>query len=97
MARVSGMTFVIIVAAMLALGAGACGSAPVAESDRVGAEHSSDAKTMYQSRCGQCHVAFPPHSYSDGEWLGVMRRMAGDGGLSESEEFLLTRWLMENN
>ncbi|MBM4394474.1 MAG: hypothetical protein FJ087_02145 [Deltaproteobacteria bacterium] len=54
-------------------------------------------EALYVDRCGRCHEAYPAHAYADGQWAGVMRRMAPEAGLDEPEAGAILAWLVENN
>ena len=49
---------------------------------------------LYEAKCGRCHAAYAPESYSAEDWPGIVRSMRSQAALTEEEEKLLTDYLV---
>ena len=56
----------------------------------------SQASALYYTRCAQCHEAFPPQSFSAGEWPLYVDRYGPRAGLYGAERARVLRWLQAN-
>ncbi len=57
----------------------------------------SPVRQMYEQRCGNCHEAYPPYAYSDGEWPGILESMQSQAGMRDEEKQAVLRWLKASN
>jgi hypothetical protein len=50
-------------------------------------------RRLYRNKCGNCHMLYPPRSYSLSEWREVMARMSNNADLTAREVGLILAWL----
>lgn len=50
-------------------------------------------QTLYQNKCGRCHVAYDPSDYTTEEWPGVVRSMKAQAALTATEIKEITDYL----
>lgn len=60
----------VVLAATVAIGASGCARKPLPEQGTY-------AEQIYANRCGQCHRAFQPHSFTSAMWQLQVKMMQG--------------------
>lgn len=51
------------------------------------------AKKIYDARCSSCHALHAPDQFTANQWPGVLKTMARNASLSESQRVLVTQYL----
>lgn len=52
-------------------------------------------RSLYEARCGVCHVPFHPQDYARDEWPGIVATFAPRAGLTRTQRTRVLRYLAD--
>jgi cytochrome c5 len=99
-------SFITVVLVALAMGVIACGGAPLPTATAADAKRAEKrwpgtttedlqrGRSLYRSRCANCHQPVAPRSIASAKWPGHVAKMRSRAGLRESEAELVLRYLI---